>query len=225
VAATGKPLIVVLQNGSALAVNWAAQNAKAILEAWYPGEEGGTAIADTLAGENNPAGRLPLTFYTGLDQLPPFTDYSMKNRTYKYFTGKPLFGFGYGLSYTTFRYSDLKGPSLVTAGQSASIEATVTNSGSVAGDEVVELYLTQPHGFETPIRVLAGFTRVHLAPGESGVAHFQLSPRSLGQVDEQGNRVILPGRYTVSVGGAQPGDFAEEQSGQFTVAGQVELPQ
>ena len=224
VAATGKPLIVVLQNGSALAVNWAAQNAKAILEAWYPGEEGGTAIAATLAGDNNPAGRLPLTFYTGLDQLPPFTDYSMKNRTYRYFQGKPLFGFGYGLSYTTFSYSDLKGPSLVTAGQPVSVEVTVTNTGSVEGDEVAELYLTQPHGYETPIHVLAGFTRVHLAPGESGVAHFTISPRSIGQVDEQGNRVILPGQYTVSVGGAQPGDFAGEQTGQFTIAGRAELP-
>jgi beta-glucosidase len=224
VAATGKPLIVVLQNGSALAVNWAAQNAKAIVEAWYPGEEGGTAIAETLAGDNNPAGRLPLTFYSSLSQLPDFTDYSMKNRTYRYFTGKPLFGFGYGLSYTTFSYRDLKGPAIVTAGQTVPVEVTVTNTGAVAGDEVAELYLTQPHGFETAIHTLAGFVRVHLAPGESGVAHFNLSPRSIGQVDEQGNRVILPGTYTVSVGGAQPGDFAGEQTGQFTIAGEKELP-
>ena len=102
VAATGKPLIVVLENGSALAIDWAAQHASAILEAWYPGEEGGTAIAETLAGDTNPAGRLPLTFYASLDQLPPFADYSMQNRTYRYFTGKPLYAFGYGLSYTTF---------------------------------------------------------------------------------------------------------------------------
>ena len=224
VAATGKPLIVVLQNGSALAVNWAAEHAGAILEAWYPGEEGGTAIAETLAGDNNPAGRLPLTFYSSLDQLPAFTDYSMKNRTYRYFQGKLLFPFGYGLSYTTFAYSDLKGPAVVTAGQPVPIEVTITNTGSVAGDEVAELYLTQPRGYETPIRVLAGFTRIHLAPGESGVAHFNLSPRSIGQVDEQGNRVILPGTYTVAAGGAQPGDFAGEQTGQFTIAGETDLP-
>ncbi len=224
VAATGKPLIVVLQNGSALAVNWANDHANAILEAWYPGEEGGTAIAETLAGDNDPAGRLPLTFYSSLSQLPPFTDYSMKDRTYKYFTGKPLFPFGYGLSYTTFTYSDLKGPALVTAGQPAKVEATVTNSGSVAGDAVVELYLTQPKAFETPIRKLAGFGRVHLAPGESTQVDFTIAPRSLGQVDEQGNRVILPGQYTVSIGGTQPGDSASVLTGTFTIAGQEELP-
>ena len=224
VGATGKPLIVVLQNGSALAVNWANEHAAAILEAWYPGEEGGTAIAETLAGDNNPAGRLPLTFYSSLDQVPAFTDYSMKNRTYKYFSGKPLFAFGYGLSYTTFTYSDLKGPAVVAAGQPVPIEVTVTNSGSVAGDEVAELYLTQPGGFETPIRKLAGFTRIHLAPGESGVAHFSIAPRSIGQVDAQGNRVILPGRYTVTVGSAQPGDAPNVQTGQFTIAGEKELP-
>ncbi|HEX4007301.1 MAG TPA: glycoside hydrolase family 3 C-terminal domain-containing protein [Acidobacteriaceae bacterium] len=224
IAATGKPLIVVLQNGSALAVNWAAAHASAILEAWSPGEEGGTAIADTLAGDNNPAGRLPLTFYAALDQLPAFTDYSMKGRTYKYFAGKPLFSFGYGLSYTTFTYSDLKGPALLTAGQPAKVEATVTNSGAVAGDEVAELYLTQPAGFETPIRKLAGFTRVHLAPGESAQLDFTLTPRSLGQVDEHGTRVILPGNYSISLGGAQPGDSASILTGEFTIAGQKELP-
>src|SRR5262249_14389148 len=105
---TGKPLVIVLMNGSALAVNWAAQNANAILEAWYPGEEGGTAIGETLAGANNPAGRLPVTFYKGVEQLPAFEDYSMKNRTYRYFTGQALYPFGYGLSYSKFQYSDVK---------------------------------------------------------------------------------------------------------------------
>jgi beta-glucosidase len=224
VAATGKPLIVVLQNGSALAVNWANEHAAAILEAWYPGEEGGTAIAETLAGDNNPAGRLPLTFYSSLSQVPDFTDYSMKNRTYRYFNGKPLFAFGYGLSYATFSYSDLKGPALVAAGQPVPVEVTVTNTGSVEGDEVAELYLTQPAGFETPIRKLAGFARVRLAPGQSAVARFSIAPRSIGQVDEKGNRVILPGRYTLTVGSAQPGDAANVQTGQFTIAGERELP-
>jgi beta-glucosidase len=223
-AATGKPLIVVLQNGSALAVNWAAQHAAAILEAWYPGEEGGTAIAETLAGDNNPGGRLPLTFYSSLDQVPPFTDYSMKGRTYRYFAGKPLFAFGYGLSYTAFTYSDLKGPALLPAGQPAKVQVTVTNSGSLAGDEVAELYLTQPPAFETPIRKLAGFQRLHLAPGESATITFTLTPRSLGQVDAQGNRIILPGQYTVSIGGSQPGDSASIVTGAFTIAGQLDLP-
>ncbi len=223
VAATGKPLIVVLQNGSALAVNWAAQHANAILEAWYPGEEGGTAIADTLAGDNNPSGRLPLTFYSSLSQVPDFTDYSMKGRTYRYFDGTPLYPFGFGMSYTKFDYTDLKGPTILAAGDPAKIEITVTNSGPVAGDDVVELYLRQPPAFETPIRTLAGFQRVHLDPGESAQIRFSINPRTLGQVDEQGNRVILPGPYRISVGGGQPGSSSIEE-GTFTIAGQKELP-
>jgi len=223
-AATGKPLIVVLQNGSALAVNWAQQHAAAILEAWYPGEEGGTAIAETLAGDNNPGGRLPLTFYASTDQLPPFADYSMKNRTYRYFAGKPLYGFGYGLSYTTFSYSHLRLPNTLSAGDSLPVAVTVTNTGSVRGDEVVEVYLAQPRGFETPRRVLADFLRVHLEPGQSSEAHLNLTPRAIAQVDEQGNRVILPGDYTVSIGGAQPGDSASGQTATFTITGKKELP-
>ncbi len=223
-AATGKPLIVVLQNGSALAVNWAAQHAAAILEAWYPGEEGGTAIAETLAGDNNPAGRLPLTFYSSLNQLPPFTDYSMKDRTYRYFTGTPLYAFGYGLSYTTFSYSGLKLPANVPAGEPVTVEGDVKNTGAVAGDEVVELYLTQPKAFQTPIRSLAGFRRVHLEPGQSAHVALTIDPRSLGQVDAQGMRIILPGHYTVSLGGSQPGDSASVLTGQFTVTSQKALP-
>ena len=141
-AATGKPLVVVLMNGSALAIDWAQQHAAAILEAWYPGEEGGTAIAQTLAGENNPAGRLPITFYASVKDLPPFEDYSMKNRTYRYYQGKPLYSFGYGLSYTSFAYSGLKmGPKAAKAGGQVNVSVSVTNSGTVKGDEVVELYL------------------------------------------------------------------------------------
>jgi len=223
-AATGKPLIVVLENGSALAIDWAAQHASAILEAWYPGEEGGTAIAETLAGDTNPAGRLPLTFYSDLAQLPPFADYSMHNRTYRYFTGKPLYSFGYGLSYTTFTYSDLKVPQQVQAGDPVQVEAEVRNTGGVAGDEVVELYLTQPKGFETPQRELAAFTRVHLDAGALAHIGLTLNPRSLGQVDEKGNRVILPGDYSVSIGGAQPGDSPSGQTATFAITGQKELP-
>lgn len=222
-AATGKPLVVVLQNGSALAVNWAEQHADAILEAWYPGEEGGTAIAETLAGDNNPAGRLPLTFYASLDQVPPFDNYSMQGRTYRYFSGKPLYSFGYGLSYTSFVYSHLKVPkSSVTAGQPILVEGELKNTGSVAGDEVVELYLTQPKGFETPIRVLAGFTRIHLAPGQSTHVALTIDPRVLGQVDAEGNRTIVPGEYMVSLGGAQP--YQGAQTARFIVAGKAELP-
>jgi beta-glucosidase len=222
--ATGKPLIVVLQNGSALAVNWAQEHANAILEAWYPGAEGGTAIAQTLAGENNPSGRLPLTFYSSLSQVPDFTDYSMKNRTYKYFSGKPLYGFGFGLSYTKFAYSGLKLPTSVKAGDPASVEVDVKNAGAVAGDEVVEVYLSQPKGFETPIRELAAFKRIHLDPNESTHVSLTINPRSLGQVDAKGNRVIVPGEYTVSVGSTQPGETEVVQTGKFVLKGQAALP-
>ncbi|HXC97040.1 MAG TPA: glycoside hydrolase family 3 C-terminal domain-containing protein [Edaphobacter sp.] len=225
IAATDKPLVVVLQNGSALAVNWAQQHAKSVLEAWYPGEEGGNAIAETLAGDNNPAGRLPLTFYSSLGQVPGFNDYSMKGRTYRYFSGKPLYGFGFGLSYTDFAYSNLKLSSTsLAAGAPVDVEGDVKNTGYVAGDEVVELYLTQPKAVDTPKRVLTGFTRVHLAPGQSTRVKLTIDPRSIAQVDSNGARVILPGDYIVSLGGAQPGDAASVQTGKFTITGRTELP-
>jgi beta-glucosidase len=225
VSATGKPLIVVLQNGSALAVNWAQQHADAILEAWYPGEEGGTAIAETLAGDNNPAGRLPVTFYSSLSQVPSFTDYSMKGRTYRYMRDKPLYGFGFGLSYTSFTYSNVKLSSAkVAAGSPVTVEADVKNTGSAAGDEVVEVYLEQPKGFETPVRVLAGFTRVHLDAGSSAHVGLTIDPRSIGQVDAKGTRIILPGIYSVSLGGTQPGNGASTVTEKFTVSGTKEMP-
>ncbi len=224
-AATGKPLIVVLQSGSALAVNWAKQHANAILEAWYPGAEGGTAIAETLAGDNNPAGRLPLTFYSSLNQVPAFEEYSMRGRTYRYFSAQPLYGFGFGLSYTSFTYSNLKiVPSEAKAGDPVTVEGDVKNTGAVAGDEVVELYLTQPKAYETPLRVLAGFKRVHLAAGESVSISLTIDPRSLGQVDANGIRVIVPGEYAVSLGGAQPEESASVQIGKFNITGKAELP-
>ena len=146
VTATGKPVVLVLANGSALAVNWAREHANAILESWYAGEEGGAAIAETLSGKNNPAGRLPVTFYTGAEQLPPFEDYGMKGRTYRYFEGKPLYPFGYGLSYTTFSYSGLTLPkSAIKAGDPLTAEVTVTNTGKRDGDEVTQLYISHFH--------------------------------------------------------------------------------
>ncbi len=224
VAATGKPLIVVLQNGSALAVNWAQEHANAIVEAWYPGAEGGTAIAETLAGDNNPAGRLPLTFYSSLSQVPDFKDYSMRQRTYRFFDGKPLYGFGYGLSYTTFAYSNLQVPPVVAAGKPLAVTGVVKNTGKVAGDEVVEVYLTQPKAFETALRVLAGFKRIHLGPGESAKVSVTVDPRSLGQVDAKGNRVVVPGEYVVSLGGTQPEESASVQTAKFKVTGKAMLP-
>ena len=144
VSSVGKPMVLVLANGSALSVNWANDHVRAILEAWYPGEAGGTAVAEALAGDFSPGGRLPITFYTGTDQLPAFEDYSMANRTYRYFKGEPLYPFGFGLSYTRFRYSNPQVTSeTVTADGSVTVSADVMNSGTMAGDEVVQLYLTR----------------------------------------------------------------------------------
>jgi beta-glucosidase len=222
--ATGKPLVVVLMNGSALAVNWAQQNADAILEAWYPGEGGSQAIAETLNGENNPAGRLPVTFYTSVSQLPAFDDYAMANRTYRYFKGKPLYGFGYGLSYTSFSYSNLKlSTSTLHAGDTLSVEADVKNTGSHAGDEVAELYLTPPHTDISPNLVLDGFTRIHIAAGETKHITFTLDPRTLSQVDAKGTRAVTPGKYKVAIGGGQPTE-ATDVSAEFTIEGTAELP-
>ena len=226
VAATGKPVAVVLTNGSALAVNWINQHANAVLEAWYPGEEGGAAVAETLSGKNNPAGRLPITFYTGVNQLPNFEDYGMANRTYRYFTGKPLYPFGYGLSYTTFSYSDLSLPEqAVAAGQPVGADVTVTNTGKVAGDEVVELYLKFPSVTGAPRIALRGFERIHLDPGASQKVHFDLKPRDLGMVTEDGNPIITQGDYTISIGGGQPDTGAPAISGHFHIEGQYALPE
>jgi beta-glucosidase len=212
-----------LLNGSALAVNWAEQHAATILEAWYPGEEGGTAIAETLSGKNNPAGRLPVTFYASTDQLPPFEDYSMQNRTYRYFKGKPLYGFGYGLSYTHFAYSDLKlAKTNVKAGEPLSAQVTLRNDGGVAGDEVAELYLAQPAAQGNP--VLRGMARVHLASGASQTLSFTLSPRDLSTVDLQGKRAVRPGEYSVMIGGAQP-SAVEHVKESFTVTGSEPMPE
>jgi beta-glucosidase len=226
-AKTGKPMVVVLLNGSALAVNWSAQNAKAILEAWYPGQAGGQAIAETLSGKNNPAGRLPLTFYTGVDQLPPFDDYSMANRTYRYFKGKPLFNFGDGLSYTTFEYSRLKLSSQkLHAGETLTVEADMKNTGAAAGDEVAELYLTPPKTDVSPKLALEGFERVHLDAGETKHVVFHLDSRELSEVDDKGGRAVVPGQYRISLGGSQPeGDAADGvRSAEFSVVGTKEIP-
>jgi beta-glucosidase len=225
VAATGKPLVVVLMNGSALGVNWAKEHANAILEAWYSGEEGGAAVAETLSGRNNPAGRLPVTFYKDVSQLPPFEDYSMEGRTYRYFQGTPLFPFGYGLSYTTFTYSGLTLPGSVQAGQPLPVDVTVTNTGQRAGDEVVELYLSFPDVKGAPLRALRAFQRVHLKAGASQKLHFELRPRDLGMVTEAGDPIIAEGKYTLSVGGGQPLTGAQVVTGTFRVNGQLALPE
>jgi beta-glucosidase len=224
VAATGKPLVVVLMNGSAVAVNWANEHANAILESWYSGEEGGAGIAETLSGRNNPAGRLPVTFYKNVSQLPNFENYSMEGRTYRYFKGKPLYPFGYGLSYTTFSYRELSLPrATVNAGDPLGADVTVTNTGKVAGDEVVQLYLKFPPVKGAPLLALRGFQRIHLDPGASQKVHFELKDRDLGMVTEDGYPIIAGGDYTISIGGGQPETEAAGVTGHFRVEGQISL--
>ncbi|HXW57506.1 MAG TPA: glycoside hydrolase family 3 C-terminal domain-containing protein [Candidatus Cybelea sp.] len=226
VASTGKPLVIVLMNGSALGVNWEKAHANAIVEAWYAGEEGGAAIAETLAGRNNPGGRLPVTFYKNVRELPHFEDYSMKGRTYRYFEGEPLWPFGYGLSYTTFNYSGLTLPNApIRAGDPLDVSVTVTNTGKLAGDEVVQLYLKFPDVPGAPIRALRGFERIHLGPGGSQEVKFHLKDRDLSMVTDIGNIIVAQGRYTMSIGGGQPGSGAPSVSGNFEVNGQITLPE
>jgi beta-glucosidase len=223
---SGKPLVVVLMNGSALAVNWANDHANAILDAWYAGEEGGTAIAQTLAGANNPAGRLPVTFYKGVEQLPEFEDYAMKNRTYRYFTGEPLYAFGYGLSYSKFEYSSLKLSSAeLPAGDPLSVEVDVKNASPRPGDEVVELYVNFPKLPGTPLRALRGMTRVHLDAGEQRHVKLTLQPRDLSYVNEAGDRIVGAGDYVITVGGGQPGTGAAQAETHLSIRGEQPLPE
>jgi len=223
---TGKPLVVVLMNGSALAVNWANDHANAILEAWYSGEEGGTAIGETLAGVNNPAGRLPVTFYKGTEQLPDFEDYSMKNRTYRYFTGQPLYPFGYGLSYSTFEYSGVKLSSAsLEAGKPVDVEVDVKNTGKRDGDEVVQVYISFPKLAGAPLKALRGFTRVHVKAGEQQHVKLTLSPRDLSYVNEAGDRFVSTGDYLITVGGGQPGTQAAHADTHLAIQGEQKLPE
>jgi len=199
----GKPTVLVLLSGSALAVDWANEHVPAILEAWYPGQAAGTAIADVLFGAYDPAGRLPVTFYRSIDDLPPFEDYAMEGHTYRYFHGDVLYPFGYGLSYTTFDYSNLRtSADEISATGRISVRVDVTNSGKVAGDEVVQLYVAYPDSkVSRPIRDLRGFRRVHLRPGETRTVSFPLTARDLAYWDpESGGWKVDDGRVRIEVG-------------------------
>jgi beta-glucosidase len=222
---TGKPVIVVLTSGGALAINKAQEKAAAVLLAGYGGQQGGNAVADVLFGDYNPAGRLPVTYYKSIDQIPAFENYDMTGKTYRFFTQEPLYPFGYGLSYTTFKYSDLLLPENIVAGEKVSVKVTVTNTGNIAGDEVVELYLTdEKASTPRPIRQLEGFTRVTLKPGESRVIEIKLEPRQFSIINSKSKRVIEPGYFTISVGGKQPG-FSGYLDPQFTqiLTGRIRL--
>ncbi|HET7223313.1 MAG TPA: glycoside hydrolase family 3 C-terminal domain-containing protein, partial [Rhodanobacteraceae bacterium] len=225
VAASGKPLVVVLMSGGAVALDWAQQHAGAILDAWYPGESGGVALAQVLAGDYDPAGRLPVTFYRSTRDLPPYVGYSMKGRTYRYFDGTPLYPFGHGLSYTTFAYADPKlSTTQLKAGAALKVSAEVRNRGTRAGDEVVQVYLEGgPKSPLAPRHALVGFRRVHLDPGAGRRVEFELPPRQLSTVDAAGNRAVAAGRYRVFIGDGQPG-YAEGVDARFTITGRDALP-
>ncbi|WNL48206.1 glycoside hydrolase family 3 C-terminal domain-containing protein [Dyella sp. BiH032] len=223
-AASGKPLVVVLTSGSAVALAWAKQHADAIMAAWYPGEAGGLAIADVLSGHYNPAGRLPVTFYASAKDLPAFDDYRMEGRTYRYFRGTPLFAFGDGLSYTRFAYDATRlSATTLKAGDKLGVDVRVRNSGDRDGDEVVQLYLTaQDAPAGAPRHSLVGFSRVAFSAGESKTLHFEIDPRQLSQVDARGRRRVMAGKYALFVGGRQPG--ASDAAATFTIQGTQDLP-
>lgn len=203
---TGKPIVFVMLTGSAIAINWENDNIPAIVNAWYGGQAGGKAVADVLFGDYNPSGRLPVTFYKSDSDLPTFTDYSMEGRTYRYFKRKPLYPFGYGLSYTSFTYKNLDIAETVNTGDSLIVKIDVTNNGSISGEEVTQLYIThidkEPY---LPLRSLKGFTRVSLSPGETKTLTFVLLPRDLATFNDFGECTIRQGKIRLCVGGGQPG--------------------
>ncbi len=224
--ATGKPVVVVLTTGSALAANYAAENAAGLIVAWYGGEEAGTAIAETLAGSNNPAGRLPVTFYKSMKDLPPFEDYSMKGRTYRYFEGQPLYPFGYGLSYSKFAYNNARlSTTTLKAGSDLLVDVDVRNTSAIAGDEVVQVYIEFPKLSGAPLRTLCAFQRVSLQPGQVRHVRLTLTPRDVSLVNEEGTRVVAAGAYKLFIGGGQPGTGAPGMQLALTIQGEQKLPQ
>jgi beta-glucosidase len=220
IRALGKPMVLVLLNGSALAVNWATAHIPAIVEAWYPGEEGGTAIADVLFGDYNPGGRLPVTFYKSVEDLPPFEDYQLEGHTYRYFRGEPLFPFGYGLSYTSFEYGNLHlSTPTVAPGETISIGVDVTNTGDRTGDEIVQLYVQDVEASTArPVKELKGFQRLTLAPGETKTVTFTLSVNQLGFYNRKMNFVIEPGPVKVMIGSSSD-DI--RLTGEFEIVGEI----
>ncbi|MBF4493384.1 glycoside hydrolase family 3 C-terminal domain-containing protein [Flavobacterium sp. MR2016-29] len=202
---TGKPVAFVMMTGSAIAIPWEAENIPAILNSWYGGQSAGTAVADILFGDYNPAGRLPITFYKGDQDLPAFVDYKMDNRTYRYFKGTPQYGFGYGLSYTTFKYDELKIPAKTVKGKTISVTVRLTNTGKIAGEEVAQLYIiNQDLAIKAPLKTLKGFQRLYLKAGESKTIHFTLSPEDVSYVTAEGNYQQYQGELKIAVGGHQP---------------------
>ena len=222
VVALGKPVVLVVMSGSALALSWENEHVPAILAAWYPGQAAGDALARVLFGDTNPAGRLPVTFYRSASDLPPFEDYRITTQTYRFFEGQPLYPFGYGLSYTRFHYDQLELPPELGAGQELTLAARVTNTGKRAGDEVAQVYVAPVRReHRAPLRSLAAFQRLHLAPGESTRVELRLPPEAFATITDQGTREYRPGAYRLSVGGGQP--LTRVAATSDFVVGQVEL--
>lgn len=215
VKATGKPVILVVTAGSAIAVNWANDNVDAIMHAWYPGARGGKAIAELLFGEVSPSGKLPLTFYQSTDDLPDFKDYAMKNRTYRYYTGTPLYPFGYGLSYSKITYKDSKvSATELEQGQSLTLQTTVCNEGAYAVNESTQVYVKVPSEVAMGQNCqLQGVAATFLQPGEKKTIEITLDASAFSHVDQEGNRLVTPGAYVVTVGGQQPDKRSEELLG------------
>ena len=225
VVGVGKPTVVVVLSGSPLDLTWADRHAGAILQAWYPGEEGGTALAEVIFGDHSPGGRLPVTFPRSVDDLPPFEEYSMRGRTYRYLDKEPLYPFGFGLSYTSFEYSDMTvSRPRMDSDESVEVSALVTNSGSRGGDEVVQLYVQDlESSCVVPHRELRGFERLALEAGESKRVRFLLVPRHLSLIDDRGNRVLEPGRFVVTIGGSQPDARSVALTGRVPLRAEVEV--
>jgi len=225
IVAVGKPVVLVLLSGSALSIGWADEHVRAIVQAWYPGQAAGTALADVLFGDFCPGGRLPITFPRSLEDVPEFTDYRMKGRTYRYAEKEPLYPFGYGLSYTRFAYSDIRvDTSQVKEGGSVEVSADVENVGEYSADEVVQLYVKSLDApFVVPNHELRGFERVPLQPGERRRMAFLLTTRELSLIDESGARVFQPGRYRISLGGSQPDERSGDLIGEDPLSIEIEL--
>ena len=222
---TGKPVILVLLAGSALAVTWADENIPAIIQAWYPGALGGTAIASLIFGEYSPSGKLPVTFYRSTAQLPDFGDYSMKNRTYRYLQTEALYPFGYGLSYTKFEYHSLKlSKERLKPGESLECSVKVKNTGSRESGETVQLYLKDLEAsVEIPNWQLQGFRKIQLLAGEEKEVCFQVTPRQMALINDDGRRVLEPGTFSIYLGGSQPDERSQKLTGSKVLRGTFEI--
>ena len=218
-----KPMVVVLNSGSAVALGPVQEKASAVLAAWYPGEEGGHALANILSGRTNPSGRLPVTFYRSASDLPTFSDYSMAHRTYRYFDDPVLYPFGFGLSYGHFEYGPVHlSHNTVNAGERLTVTATLHNASDVAGSEVAELYIVPPQADGAPHLALSGMQRVQLGPGESRELTFTLNPEQMSFVDPAGKRAVQAGSYRLFVGGVQP-DRSLDKGASFRIIGEKTL--